>query len=218
MNFEVFAVVGALVVFFGMLLLTEVGRRIAVRRLTQDREGALAGTGTIEGGVFALLGLLIGFTFAGAADRFDTRRALIVEETNAIETAYLRLDTLTATARPELQNLFRRYLDSRIQTYDRLPDIEAAKSEIERSGQLQEEIWNEAVARSHAPGEPTSSAIVLLPALNQMIDITTKRTMATLMHPPRGHLRDALRVVVHRCPDGRVQHGQTQISQLDSYP
>jgi hypothetical protein len=66
----------------------------------------------------------------------------------------------------------------------RNPDIAAARLELARSEKLQEEIWKEAIAKTHMQGEPTSSAIVLLPALNQMIDVTTKRTMATRMHPP----------------------------------
>src|SRR5206468_4373221 len=59
--------------FFGMLLLIELGRRVGNRHLAKDPEGARAGVGAIEGAVFALLGLLIAFTFSGAASRFDTR-------------------------------------------------------------------------------------------------------------------------------------------------
>ena len=47
--------------------------------------------GTIEGAIFALFGLLMAFTFSGAASRFNERRMLIAEEANSIETAYLRL-------------------------------------------------------------------------------------------------------------------------------
>ena len=79
--------------FLGMLVL-EVGWRIGARRLAEDPNGADAGVGAVEGAVFALLGLLIAFTFSEAASRFDTRRQLIVEETNDIGTAYLRLDLL----------------------------------------------------------------------------------------------------------------------------
>jgi len=46
-----------------------------------------------------VLGLLIAFTFSGANRRFDARRQLIVEETNNIGTAYLRLDVLPADLR-----------------------------------------------------------------------------------------------------------------------
>jgi hypothetical protein len=97
----------AIALFLGILLLLDIGRRIGVRRLTDGPEGARVGTGTIEGAVFALLGLLIAFTFSGAGSRFDDRRALIVEETNYIGTAYLRLDLLPASAQPALRDLFR---------------------------------------------------------------------------------------------------------------
>jgi hypothetical protein len=73
----------ALGLLLGMLALLELGRRIGTRRLAQDAEGARAGIGAVEGAIFGLLGLLIAFTFSGAASRFDSRRQLVVEETNA---------------------------------------------------------------------------------------------------------------------------------------
>jgi len=76
--------------------------------MKEDPEGARAGAGAVEGSVFGLLGLLIAFTFSGAAFRFDARRQLAVEETNAIGTAYLRLDLLPADKQPALRDSFRR--------------------------------------------------------------------------------------------------------------
>ncbi len=71
--------------------------------MAEDPAGALAGIGAVEGAVFGLVGLLIAFTFSGAGTRFDTRRQLVVEETNAIGTAYLRLDLLPAALQPALR-------------------------------------------------------------------------------------------------------------------
>jgi len=170
--------------FLGMLLLLDIGRRIGVRRRAQDPEGAGVGTGTVDGAVFALLGLLVAFTFSGAASRFDVRRALIVEEANMIGTAYLRLDLAPASTQPALRDLFRRYVDSRLETYRKIPDVEAVKAEWERSIQLQGEIWTQAVAAGRLEGAPPSFTMLLLPALNQMIDITTTRAMTIRMHPP----------------------------------
>ena len=120
------AVLLAVGLFVGTLILLEVGRRIGDRRLARDPEGARAGTGVVEGAVFALVGLLIAFTFSGAATRFDRRRDPIVQETNAIGTAYLRLDLLPPDARSALQEDFRRYVDTRLDAYRKLPDVEAA--------------------------------------------------------------------------------------------
>ena len=169
--------------FLGMLLLLELGRRIGGRRLAQDPEGARAGVGAVEGATYGLLGLLIAFTFSGAAARFDARRQLMVEEANDIGTAYLRLDLLPAEARDRLREMFRLYLDSRVDTYRKLPDVRAAEAEFARSLALQGEIWTLAVAAARA--EPPSTSTLFLPALNQMIDITTTQLTATRMHPPK---------------------------------
>jgi hypothetical protein len=170
--------------FLGMLLFLEIGRRIAIRRLKKDAGNLGEGIGAVDGAVFALLGLLLAFTFSGASSRFDTRRQLIVEETNDIGTAYLRLDLLPVPMQPPLRESFRRYLDARIDVYRKLPDIAAAKESLAKANQLQGQIWRQAVAASRAEGAPVAAAILLLPALNAMIDITTTRTMATQMHPP----------------------------------
>ncbi len=167
----------------GMLVLLEAGRRMALRHKIQHPEDKGAGLGAIEGALFALLGLLIAFTFSGAAERFEARRRLIVEEANAIGTAYLRVDLLPAAAQPGLRDGFRRYVDSRLAVYRAIPDFAAVKAELARSARLQNEIWTAAGAACGAASGP-QACMLLLPALNQMIDITTTRTVAAQTHPP----------------------------------
>ena len=178
-----YGLIFAAALFLGMPLLLEAGRRLGTKRLAQDSEGARQGFTVVEGAVFSLLGLLIAFTFSGAASRFDSRRQLIVEEANDIGTAYLRLDLLPAAAQPALREMLRQYLDSRIETYRKLPDMEAAKAELARSLKLQGEIWTAAVAACRDSG-PTPAHVLLLPSLNQMFDIVTTRTEGARIHPP----------------------------------
>jgi hypothetical protein len=174
----------ALVTFFGMLITTEIGRRLGRRRGEVAPEAARAGMGMVDGALFALLGLLLGFSFYGAGERFDLRRAQIVEEANDIGTAYLRLDLLAPDTQPDLRRLFREYLESRLATYRAIPDIPAATRHVAQSHELQRRIWAEAVRGTTDPGAHPSAAVVTLPAINQMIDITTTRAMATRTHPP----------------------------------
>ena len=174
----------AIGLFIGILILLEVGRGIGGRRLARDPEGARAGTGAVEGAIFALVGLLIAFTFSGAASRFDTRRDLIVQETNAIGTAWLRLDLLPASVQPAIRDNFRQYVDARLEVYRKLPDVEASQAELAKATALQGQIWIQAVAAGRMDGAPPPATMLLLPALNEMIDITTTRTMATQIHPP----------------------------------
>lgn len=167
-----------------LLVATEIGRRIGMAKLARDPEGLPKGAGAAEAAVFALLGLLLAFEFSGAASRFEGRRHLITAETNAIGTAYLRIDMLAADAQPAMKELFRRYLDSRLETYRTPLDKAATQASLATNAALQGEIWTKAVAEVRRPDAPTQAAMLLLPALNEMIDITTTRLMATRNHPP----------------------------------
>jgi hypothetical protein len=181
MSFAIAAPALAVGLFLTMLLLLEVGRRFGQRRLARDPIGS--GAGAVEGAVFGLLGLMIAFTFSGASSRFDGRRTLVVEEANNIGTAWLRIDLLRTEAQEPLRELFRRYLDSRLDTYRKASNVEMAMEEYGRSTKLQNEIWAHAVAACRDAPSPQAT-MLLLPALNQMIDITTTRLMATRTHPP----------------------------------
>jgi hypothetical protein len=169
--------------FVGILVLIWIGRRIGARFHAQEGESATKGFGAVEGAVFGLLGLVLAFLFSGALSRFDARRSLVVEEANDVGTAWLRVDLLPEDAQQHMRDLFRSYLDSRIATYEKAEDLDAARAELARSTGLQNEIWKHAITSSQKSSTSTPS-MLLLPALNAMFDITTTRTEATRVHPP----------------------------------
>ncbi|MGH7260397.1 MAG: DUF4239 domain-containing protein, partial [Nitrospiraceae bacterium] len=119
--------------FLTMLLFLEVGRRIGMRRMGEETERQRSGLLTIETAIYGLLGLLVAFTFSGASSRFEARRVLVVQEANAIGTAYLRLDLLPAAAQPALREKFRLYTETRLAAYRALPDLDAAKAQIAKA-------------------------------------------------------------------------------------
>jgi len=142
---------------FGMLICLEIGRRLARGLLAKDPSAARSDLGRVETAIFGLYALLLALTLTGAPARFDTRRQLIAQEANAISTAYLRLDLLAAESQPVIRERFRNYLDSRLEAYRKFPDIEAATADAER---------------------------LVLPTLNEMLDVAVMRTMAARIHPP----------------------------------
>ncbi|HSP19609.1 MAG TPA: hypothetical protein VLQ79_08845 [Myxococcaceae bacterium] len=169
------------VLFVALLGCLVLGRRLGVRDAASGTE--LGGVGTIDGAVFALLGLLIAFSFSGAAERFERRRTLIVHEANAIGTAYFRLDVLPPPTQPALRESFRRYVDARLAIYRAIPDVAAVREATRRADALQDEIWKQAVSACQA-SQGWRPDQVVLPAINEMIDITTTRAMALETHPP----------------------------------
>jgi hypothetical protein len=173
-----------LLLFVLMLAASELGRRIGAARLARNAEGLAKGGGAAEAATLALLGLLIAFTFSGAAGRFQDRRDLIADEANAIGTAYLRLDLLPSDVQPRLRELFRRYADVRFTVYDEALDNVATAAKRAESAKLQAEIWQVSAASVQREGVPTSTSTLALGALNAMIDISATREMATRSHPP----------------------------------
>jgi hypothetical protein len=156
-----------------MIVLLEVGRR-----LRRQRAEAVVSS-AIEGAIFGLFGLLLAFTFSGAVSRFDTHRQLLTQEANDIGSAYLRLDLLPAEAQPELRQLFRDYTTSRLHLYD-----EVGAEISPETVRLQREIWQRSTAAAMSQGASPDATRLLLPAINDMIDITTTRQNAFNMHPP----------------------------------
>lgn len=183
MTFTLVVILIVVGLFGGMLAMQVVGRRLGEYERRLDPESKHDGTTAAEAAVVALLGLLIAFTFSGAGSRFDTRRDLIVQETNAIGTAWLRIDLLPADRQQQVRDLFRKYVDARLDTYRAVPDMKAVAAAMARADALQREIWSSSVAGARETGS-TPAYTLLLPALNEMIDITTTRTAATRMHPP----------------------------------
>jgi hypothetical protein len=182
MRFNLGAWLIPLGLFIGMLLLLEAGRRIGLRRRARDLEGARAGLGAVEGAIFGLMGLFIAFTFSGAATRFDIRRQLIVQEANAIGTAWIRLDLLPPAAQPALRENLRRYLEARIEVFQKIHTLGEGLAALRRSEALQAEIWADAVRVCQEAGSPPTTTL-LLAVLNEMFDIASTRNVAAQTHP-----------------------------------
>ena len=174
----------AAILLGGILVCLALGRFVGRRAIRVHGSAGATGIGSLEAAVFALLGLLIAFTFSGALQRFDLRRAQVVDEANAIGTVWLRIDLMPASTQPKMRQTMRDYVDARIATYNKLPDVKAAQGELARSQALQSDIWNQALAAMRLPDARPNTDLLVLPALNAMFDVTTVRVVATQMHPP----------------------------------
>ena len=94
------------------------------------------------------------------------------------------MELLASDDQSAVRQLFRDYLDSRLATYRKLPDLDAAMAELKRSGGIQNRIWTRAIAATRKADAHPNAAMLLMPALNEMFDIVTTRTMSARTHPP----------------------------------
>ncbi|CAB3720888.1 hypothetical protein EUC41_04080 [Achromobacter denitrificans] len=170
---------GLAVAFFALLLVAiQLGKWLG--RHADEKGGS--GAAVIEGSVFALLGLLVAFTFSGAAQRMAERRDLLVQEVNAIGTAWLRIDMVNAGDQPRLREQFRQYVDLRIDYYRNVADLEQRDTIAARIGTLQKEIWTTSMQAARASVPPFATSYV--GAVNDMFDVASAQTVAQKVHPP----------------------------------
>ena len=149
-------------------------------------DGKHAQTGIVkvaEATVFALLGLLIAFSFAGAYDRFENRKYKIIEEVNFIETAYQRISLLKPELQLEMRDLFKKYLDLRIATYYRLAEFHGFMEELKRSNEMNNNVWVKSLEAVKLTNNNATS-LLFIPAVNNMLEIAKTRIMITRVHPP----------------------------------
>jgi hypothetical protein len=146
-----------------------IGHRIRARPET-PREPV----GVVQGTLLGLVGLLLAFGLTMAVGRYDSRRALVVEESNDIGTVHLRAQLLAEPSRSESLALLTQYTDAAIDLTDNVPDSDAFDADVARIGDLQRQLW--AIAGDAVRADPVGTAPRLyVDSLNAMIDIHTSR-------------------------------------------
>jgi hypothetical protein len=140
-----------------------------------DRQVGLVRTSTA-----ALVAFLIGFAFSGAASRFINRQDLIVDEANALGTAYLRADTIAEPQRSELKDAIKEYTADRVKLLSRegRNQIEPLLAKV--SG-LHERMWKSAINATQNNARLMS---VVLPPINEVIDLHTTHLAMARRHLP----------------------------------
>jgi hypothetical protein len=190
MIFLLFAVLIAAAFFLCSLILLNYGRRLGLRYLHKDA-GTMAGLTTVEGAVFALIGLLLAFTISGALQRFDERRQLVIQEANAATTAHDRLALFEGDVARYLQIKLKDYVQARIDLYRMPHDYSLWKQTELFSLEQQDKIidhknrlWDATVAACpQASFRPACAQAV--PALANLFEVARLRLGASEKHPPQ---------------------------------
>ena len=155
-----------------LFLMAEAGYQLGLARQRRHPEEKEANIGTIAGATLGMLAFILAFMVGSAADRFGTRRQLVVEEANAIRTAYLRAGYLPDPYPEQIRPLLSEYVDVRLSALDP-HNVEQA---LARSEEIHVELWKqaEALARDY----PSDVIALFVESTNEIINLHTMRLVA----------------------------------------
>jgi len=139
-------------------------------------------SGTVRSAVLALLGLLLGFSFAIAASRNEARRELLVEEANSIGTTARRAELLPQPHASNIVRFLQQYVPLRIEAHRQAQFSERFATLRKRTVDLQDRLWAEAVAAAAERPSPITASFIS--SLSETIDMEGKRIAAKRNHVP----------------------------------
>jgi hypothetical protein len=164
-----------------LLALSEFGWRVGLARSRAKLEKTKDG-GSVPTAVLTLLGLLLGFSFAMAVSRHETRRELVVQEANSIITTARRARLLPEPQADNVSRLLREYVALRIEAHRETQFSQRFAALRKSSADLHERLWNEVVAA--AAKQPTPITASFIASLNETIDFEATRIAAKRNHVP----------------------------------
>jgi len=161
--------------------LSELAWRIGIA-CGQKKSEADKDSGIVRSAVLALLGLLLGFSFAIAAARHEARREFLVEEANSIGTTARRAQVLPEPHAGNVVQLLVEYVPLRIEAHREAQFSDQFATTRKRSAELQDRMWAEAVAAAAERPSPITASFIA--SLNETIDLEGKRIAAKRNHVP----------------------------------
>jgi len=167
-----------LLLFLAVLLMIELGYQYGLASRLPGDDASSSKQSPVTTAVLSLMGLVLAFTYSNAAGRLEASRLTILNEVNAIETAWLRIDVAAPEAQSRLRELVREYLDTRIRAYEAFSDLPEYRRQLESGAELRKQVWALAVDATTVSANRT----LLLTALNAVGDTAATRTLSLGTH------------------------------------
>jgi hypothetical protein len=175
-----------------IIVAIEAGFRLASYMRSRGKPENEAPISTMVQSTLALVAFMVAFTFGVAAERFNERRVLIIEEASSICTAFERAELLPEANKKEVQNLLRQYVDLRVKVQ---PYSKNSKEMITESARLHDRLWTEAVAISKMSLNPAVVGL-FINSVNETTVLQSKRVAAGLYARIPEHIWAALYLMI----------------------
>jgi len=155
----------------------EAGTALAAFALRRKKEKEPdAPLGSLVGAMLGLLAFILAFTFGLTASRFDARRQLVLAESNAIGTTYLRAGLLPPAQGLEIRRLLREYADVRLNT-----TVENVLESLKQAEEIHGRLWAQTKLLVQADMDDELRALFIT-SLNELIDLHQSRKTIGLQY------------------------------------
>ena len=176
--------------FCGMSAANEIGFRLGRRSHLKETESSRSASASLKASVLGLVALLLAFSFSATTSRFDIRQRIVLDQANAVGTCYQRAGLLEDEARDQIRAILRSYVRVRLEHSaggDEPVAVTRAGEEIDR---LLAGLWS-AVEDANRKHPETIRNSMIVPAANEVIDLSSTRTWAN-----RNHLPDSVLILL----------------------
>jgi hypothetical protein len=172
------------IIFLGTLMSAlELGFRVGLVRQKAWNDADAGGGGIVLTSLFAVLGLVLAFTYASSVSRLDARKQAVILEANALGTAFLRADVVPEPGRSDLRAALLDYALTRTVTPGVQSTGDALRDMVAKSLEQQARLWP--IVKRVAEGPvPAPIAALLIAAVNDVLDGNTIRLAAIQDHLP----------------------------------
>ncbi len=162
-----------------LLAALEFGYRVGHARRDLWKDADSGGGQLVLTSMFALLGLMLAFTYGAGVSRFDANKLVVNQEANAIRDVYIRADLIREPRRStELKRAILDYARTRTVKPGELLSKERLQELVRETMQAQKKLWfvtEQTIKQSHP--DPIAMPL-LIASVNQVINVHTLRVSA----------------------------------------
>jgi hypothetical protein len=170
--------------FIVLSVALEFGFRVGLKRREHWKDADSGGGAVVLTSMFAVMGLVLAFTYASVVSRYDARKNAVTLEANALGTAFHRADLVAEPGRTELKKVLLDYSRSRVFELGTISSNEDRKKALNATLVELAKIWP-ATKRVVEQGNAGPMEASLVAAINDVLDAHTIRLAAAFDKLPR---------------------------------
>jgi hypothetical protein len=176
---------------FGLILIIvlalslEVGYRLGYRQRDRWKDAETGGGALVLTSMFAVMGLILAFSYAAGMSRNEKRKQNVIAEANALGTAFLRSNLVDEPGRTALKRALLEYAHTRVFETGVVLTSEDEQRLIQVSKQKLARLWPVAEKAVNRRDPPGPIEVSLVAAINDTIDIHTTRVAGAVDKLPR---------------------------------